>query len=211
MMVASSDRRRLFSSDCHAVLAVNGGEQSLDKYQKVSQSSCPDCGACRLPLRGIRQPIFTTSGEDRHVRNALQAPRGIAAGNYAWRAIAPPAADAAGGLRHSGCGRMRGRSHPAFGRQERSGQGSTGAGRQRLHGHARRSCLHSQADQDRRAPFARVRGHSRCRDAAQPRSDRRPRVLPVARRPECQPDPGPAHELRPAHGRRILQQPVCGP
>ena len=48
-------------------------------------------------------------------------------------------------------------------------------------------------------------------DPGQPRSDRRPGLLPVDGRPECEPDPGPAHHLRPAHGRWIVQQPVPGP
>ena len=212
MMIASSDRRRCLSSDCHAVLAVNSGEQFLDKYQKVSESSRPDCGACRLPLRGIRQPIFTTSGEDRHVRNALQAPRGIAAGNYAWRAVAPPAADAAGGLRHPGRGRMRGRSHPAFepARTIRPGQHRR---RSATASRSRPPTLPSSSSRSRSPSGIRVRSRAIPMPGtpAQPRSDRRPGLLPVAGRPECRTRSRTGSRLRPAHGRRILQQPVPGP
>ena len=63
------------------------------------------------------------------------------------------------------------------------GQGSSRAGRQRFHRHPRRPGLHPQADQDRRAPLARVPGQSRCGDSGQSRSDRRPGLLPVAGRP----------------------------
>ncbi len=45
----------------------------------------------------------------------------------------------------------------------------------------------------------------------QPRSDRRPGLLSVARRPECESDSGPPQLVRSAHGRWSVQQPVPGP
>ena len=129
------------------------------RYQKVSESSRLDCGAAGF-REGIPAAHPSTSGEERYVRNALQAPPASRpdtrpGGRSRRRLLMRPAAYAI--LAAAVC--VAAGTLPSRGRAATC-QGGSRAGRQRLHRHPGRPGVHPQADQDRRAPLARDRGQS---------------------------------------------------
>ena len=110
--------------------------------------------------------------------------------------------------------RVRGRrdaAHRRCGRPHADGERRAGQRRdrprQRLHRHRRRPDVHPQEHQDLGAPRGRLRGRRARGPAAEPGSAERSQLLPGAARLGRGSGPRSAHELRPAHRRRIVQRP----